>query len=267
MARIAQPGCGFCDIHCHILPNVDDGPDHLRVSVAMCREAVADGIRTIVATPHFNDTYRPDAEAVSAALESLRAAVADMALPLEILPGADVAPVKGLLDLLAESDRFTIAGRGKYILFEPPRQAMPDWVSQVIFELRIRGLGVIITHPERNAAVQGDPNIILPLVQSGVMLQLTADSVVGNFGDAAERCAASLLKMNAAHFIASDAHSAVRRVPHLADAAERAARYLGEQEAVRLVSQNPYAAVRGEAIALPEPRPLRSWLSMFSLTR
>lgn len=257
MADAKEQATGLCDIHCHILPGIDDGADSLETSLAMCRLAVADGIRTIVATPHFNDRFQPDDATVDAALELLRAAAAREGLPLEILPGADVAPHMRLKELTANG-RLTIARQGKYMLLEPPRQSMPDWLDEVIFDVRVNGIGVILTHPERNLEVQRNPNTIVRLVQSGVMVQITADSIVGTFGPEAERCAISLLKMNAAHFIATDAHSADHRAPCIWDALQKASKYAGDY-AMTMACENPRAVVNGELITVPEPQPLRSW--------
>ena len=249
---------GFCDIHCHILHGIDDGPKCLQQSVEMCRQAAADGVRTIVATPHFNDVYRPGPDEVYHALAELRKAVAEQQLPLEILPGADVAAGAYMENILVNRDYLTIGGRGKYVLFEPPHQYMPEWMNDIIFDLRLSGLGVIITHPERNSEVQREPAIILPLVESGVMVQVTAASIVGGFGREAKKCAAALLKMRAVHFIASDAHSVQFRPPRLWAAANRARKYVGD-EAFKLICENPFAAVAGEAVEIPDPRPPVSW--------
>ena len=251
---------GFCDLHCHVLPEIDDGPDRLEQSVEMCRQAVADGITTIVATPHYNSVYHPDPGRVQQAADDLRQALAAEGLPVDIVLGADVAAGTSLEDLLRTKQHLTIGSQGKYILFEPPSSTMPNWITDIIFDLRLSGLSVIITHPERNFEVQQNPNIILPLVQSGVLMQITADSIVGNFGREAKKCSGTLLKMNAVHFIASDAHSPDGRVPHLSDAARRASKYIGER-ALKLVCDNPRAVVAGDVVEIPDPEPLVSWFS------
>ena len=257
---------GFCDIHCHILPGLDDGPEHLGQSIEMCRQAAADGIRTIVATPHFNGVYHPEPETVQRAASELRAAIAQEGLPLDIVLGADVAAGTCFDNLLTERPYLTIGGQGKYILLEPPPDTMPDWMNDIVFELRVSGLGVIITHPERNLDVQREPGRILPLVQSGVMVQITADSVVGNLGRAAKKCASALLKMNAVHFIATDAHSPEFRFPHLRDAAKKASRYLGDK-AFELVCDNPRTIVAGNMIETPAFEPSGSWAGSSSRNR
>ena len=249
---------GLCDIHCHILPAVDDGAKDMELSLLMCRQAAADGIATITATPHFNDRFQPGERQLQDGLAALRSAVAEQGLPLEIVLGADVAARAGLKQMVASRPWLTIAGQGKYMLLEPPCQVMPEWMNDLVFELRLDGIGVIITHPERNFEVQGNPNVILPLVQSGVMVQITADSLLGTFGTETQKCGVSLLKMNAVHFIATDAHSADFRCPRLHDAVEKARKYLGD-DAVKLARENPLAVVRGEPVAMPDPEPLRSW--------
>lgn len=260
----ASEKSGFCDIHCHLLPGIDDGPACLEDSLEMCRLAVADGIRTIVATPHFNDVFRPDPESIARGAAELRQAVAQQELPLEIVLGADVAAGACIEGVVQQSDHLTIGGQGKYILFEPPHCAMPGWINDVIFDLRLSGLEVIITHPERNADVQRNPNIILPFVQSGVMVQVTAGSIVGEFGREAKRCASVLLKMNAVHFIASDAHSPGFRPPLLWQAAHKASQYIGDR-AFALVSDNPHRAVAGHVVEVPDPEPAVSWFRKIAI--
>ncbi|NQT18853.1 MAG: hypothetical protein HQ592_04045 [Planctomycetes bacterium] len=256
---------GFCDLHCHILPQIDDGPHSLEQSVQMCRLAAADGITTIVATPHFNSVYHPAPDRVQRAADDLRQALAAEELPLEIVLGADVAAGADLGDLTTTKQYLTIGGQGKYILFEPPARTMPEWITDIIFGLRLAGLSVIITHPERNARVQQEPNIIIPMVQSGVMVQITADSITGNFGREAKKCASALLKMNAVHFIASDAHSPRDRAPRLSCAAHKASKYLGES-AFELVCDNPRAVVEGGIVEIPDPEPIASWFRGIALS-
>ena len=253
-----QTYTNLCDIHCHVLPGLDDGADSLETAVAMCRQAAEEGIATVVATPHFNDRYQPSDDAVNNALGDLRAAIADLGLRLELLLGADVAVSPGLKELVSSRPSLTFEGKGKYMLLEPPAQFMPEWLNEVVFDLRIEGINVIITHPERNAEVIDDPNVIIPLVQSGVLVQVTADSLAGTFGPEIRRCAVSLLRMNAVHFIATDAHSAQFRSPCLREAIRVATRYLGD-DAVRLTRENPLAAIRGDEVVVPDPEPIRRW--------
>jgi len=251
---------GFCDIHCHLLPGIDDGPATEAVTLEMCRQAAADGIGTVVATPHFNDRFQPTRQMVAAAIQTLNDDLASRGVLLNIIAGADVSAVAGLGRIIMDRPWLTIGGQGKYLLLEPPVQMMPIWLNDLIFDLRTSGINVILTHPERNAEVLDNPNAVLPMVQSGVLVQITADSLLGTFGPDIHRCAVSLLKMNAVHFIATDAHSADYRCPRLAEAAEKARKYLGD-DAIRLVRENPFAAVRGETIHVPDPEPLRSWFS------
>jgi protein-tyrosine phosphatase len=245
---------GLCDIHCHILPGLDDGPTSLAESLEMCRQAVSSGIRTIVATPHWNGTYQPDRQSVEDAAVQLRRAAGELALPLDIIPGAEVAAAADLPELVSRNDHLTIGWQRKYVLLELPHQHMFEWINDVIFELRISGFGIIIGHPERNADVQQNPGAILPLVQSGVMTQITADSILGDLGREAKKCAAALLKMNVVHFIASDAHSLRLRPPRLYDAARKASKYIGQQ-AYRLICDSPLSIVRGDTADIPGIEP------------
>lgn len=227
------------DIHCHILPAIDDGPADLDTAVAMARLAVADGITTIVATPHVNARVYAQTE-ISDRVAWLAEALGREGLALELLAGADVSAMLPPAALRP----FTL-NQSPYLLVEFPHTYLPANAREILFDFLNHGFRPIITHPERNGGVVANPDLLLDLLADNIYVQLTAGSLTGDFGPAAEACAHYLLRRGAAHFLATDAHSPVRRLPVLSAGLEVAAEIIGRAQALRLVNDNPAAVLAG----------------------
>lgn len=227
------------DIHCHILPGIDDGATDLSVSLAMARLAVADGTRTLVATPHVDKSLIAPEE-IRDRVRILQAHLDSENIPLRLLAGADGASHLGADHL---SDH-TI-GDGPYLLLEFPHSHVPVNSGQLIFELQTRGLIPIITHPERNPSIVRSPDILEPLVAAGALVQLTCGSLLGEFGAAARACARHLLRKGQVHFLASDGHSASWRPPVMSAAVKAAAKLIGDAAAADLVVAHPEKVIKG----------------------
>jgi protein-tyrosine phosphatase len=202
------------DLHSHILPGVDDGPRTLEGSLELARAAVADGTRTILATPHVNDDPGIDAERVAAGLEVLRPALAEAEIPLEVLPGGEIA-IWRLADLDDAALRGLALGGGPYLLVESPFSPVVGDFEPIVLDLLMRGHRVLLAHPERCPAFQRDPARLERLVDGGVLVQITAGSMAGGFGSTVRRFTAALLRDGLVHAVASDAHDAVKRPPGL----------------------------------------------------
>jgi len=192
------------DVHTHILPSLDDGAATLEQSLEMAHAAVAEGITTVVATPHVRDDYPTTAAEMEEAVAELRVAVAADGLALEILTGGEIA-----LDRLETLDdgalhRFAL-GSGSYVLLECPYFGWPLNLEHAARELRRRGLSVILAHPERNS--DATPRRIAPLVDDGVLVQVTSASLDGRLGRTARAAAFALVDDGLAHVVASDAHA------------------------------------------------------------
>lgn len=230
------------DLHCHILPDIDDGPALMAESLEMARMAVADGISAIVATPHVKELpYPPDR--ISTRVEEFRRALNEARIPLKVLAGADVS---ALLEpsLLAP---YTLNGT-PYILFEFPHTHVPQNAGQLLFNGILAGLRPIITHPERNPSFVRSPQLLFELVEAGALVQVTAESLTGGFGDEARHCAAYLLRKQMVHFLASDAHSSRQRIPELSRGVAAAERIVGKAAAMKLVQDHPAAVVAGREL-------------------
>jgi protein-tyrosine phosphatase len=234
------------DIHCHILPEVDDGPKSWDTSIEMCRIAAADGISHIVATPHANDRYHYDRPYLASLLERLRELSGGQpALSL----GCDFhLDYDNLQNLLADPARFTIEG-GRYLLIELSNYAVPTQLADVFRALADKSITCILTHPERNSILQQSPQRLLEWVEQGCMLQVTASSLEGAWGSRALKTAHWLLEREAVHALATDAHDTRHRVPRLSAARDAVAQLCGPQIAHALVDANPRAII--EARPLP----------------
>lgn len=231
------------DLHCHILAAIDDGPDDISQSMEMARIAIADGITTIVATPHVKNTILP-ATAIREKVAAFNSRLADENIPLAILAGADVYA------LLSPSlfSGLTI-NNTPYILIEFPHSHLPRNAHEILFKMIAQGYRPIITHPERNGSVLQNPALLFRLLKIPALIQITGDSLCGNFGPEIQACAIHLLENDAVHFIATDAHSPHYRRPILSAALQTATRIIGRERAMRLVDDNPQAVINGDIIS------------------
>ena len=249
------------DLHSHILPGLDDGPRTLDGSLELARNAVAAGTRTILATPHINTDETIDARRVAAGLAVLRPALADAEIPLEVLPGGEIA-IWRLADLGNEDLRALALAGGPYLLIESPFSPVAGDFEPMVLDLHMRGFRVVLAHPERSPAFQRDPARLERLVDAGVIAQLTATSMSGEFGNTVRRFSADLLERGLVHVVASDAHDAVRRRPGLAEGfatLESELPGLGEQREW-MTESVPRAILDGERLPPRPPLPRRGGL-------
>ncbi len=233
------------DIHCHILPGIDDGSKSWEMTAAMCRIAALDGITHIVATPHCNDEFEYDRDRYTEMLGELSDA-ADGKLTFSL--GCDFHfSYENIQDALAHPRRYTI-GDSQYLLVEFSDYGLPPSVMQDLFTLSSCGMKPIITHPERNPILLRKPELVLEMVEQGCLVQVTANAISGFWGSRSKKMAEWLLKRDAVHVIASDAHDPEYRKPELSEAQYAVARVAGEHVAEALVTRNPSAIVEGKSL-------------------
>jgi protein-tyrosine phosphatase len=241
------------DLHCHILPGLDDGPESLDESLAMCRAAAADGVRCIVATPHRKPgTYEISSSRVMEAIHDLTDAVRGIGLKLRILPGAEVTVSPEMISQIAVGGELTL-NHGCYFLAEFSPLTVPAGWDSFLVSFMDKGLVPIIAHPERNAWFVQHPEALSSAVHRGIKLQLTAMSLSGAFGVEARDFSIELLRQNLVHVLASDGHSAAFRPPKLSDACRLAADLLGKERAEALVQANPKAIIESRPLVELEP--------------
>lgn len=232
------------DLHAHILPGLDHGPADWDEALAMCRIAVADGIRTLAATPHVSEVFPNRPEVIEAAVAELRRRLAGAGVPLEVVAGGDYH----IRPDLEPGNVLTLGGNGRYFLLEFPYQVLPPRADAFVRLLRARGLAPIVTHPERTVSLQRDWRRLEPLVKEGALVQVTAGSLLGEFGPPARAAAERFLKKGWVHLLASDAHWEAERVPRLSAGRDAAAGIVGPVRAAALVGDNPRAVLEGRDV-------------------
>lgn len=244
------------DLHCHVLPGIDDGPQTTEDSLAIARAAIAAGTRMMVATPHVSWEWPDnDAACIAAQVESLTGTLRDEGLDLEIRAGAEVALTRAG-DLADDELRALRLGGGPYLLVECPFAQSASGFETPLFSLTARGHQIVLAHPERCAGFHRDPQALGRLVSGGMLASITAGSLAGRFGETVRKVAWDMLGQGLVHNVASDAHSELRRPPGMA--AELGEAGLGEH-ADWLTRAVPQAIIDGEeipprpSVALPRP--------------
>lgn len=209
------------DLHCHVLPGIDDGPATLEESVAIARTAAVWGTRLIVATPHVNPRFHNDAATIAGLVDELNARLRSEGVPLEIRGGAEVAltRVGELAD--AELSRLGLGG-GPWLLVEPPFVKQFARLGPIVLDLQRRGHGIVLAHPERCPIFHREPRLLETLVDAGVVTSITAGSLTGVFGREVRRFAEEMLRAEMVHNVASDAHDHAHRPPSIAAELEQA---------------------------------------------
>ena len=230
------------DLHCHILPGIDDGPEAIEESLAMAECAIADGITRVVATPHANSEYHFDYPRVQEVRKELQARIGDR---LKLATGCDFhLNLENLDALRADAPRFCI-NQFDYLLVEFNEYSIPPAMDQTLHEIQLAGLRPVITHPERNAILHAHPERLAKWVQMGCYVQVTGGSLTGGFGATAQKDALRWLGGGLVHFVASDAHNTRGRQLKLRPAFEAVREQFGEKKAQALFLENPLAALEG----------------------
>ena len=245
------------DIHHHLLPGLDDGSPDLATSIDMARMAAQDGITHIVCTPHANDRYVYDPFRVEDLITTLRSRLIEERIELRLVRGADFhLTYDNIREAIADPARFSIAGRG-YLMTELPDYGSFTNFNETFYQLQVANLTPVLTHPERNATLQGDRSRLEDWMRQGVLMQVTAGSVLGHMGRKAQKMAYDLLEKRWVHFIATDAHNLTSRPPKLRAAYEEVARRTSTSYADLLFVTNPLCAFEGRTLpSQPEPRGL-----------
>jgi len=199
------------DIHCHILPGLDDGSPDMAISIAMARLAAAAGISTVIGTPHWiEDEHETDPAQIRQTVKDLQAELNSKAIPLTILCGNEALICPDLPDRVKKGDVLTLADRGTHLLLELPYEDLPTYVDDVIFKLQLMDIIPVLAHVERYACVRSDWHILERWVQRGCLAQVNASSLDRTQGDDVTQ---DLMDRGLIACTATDAHDATHRVP------------------------------------------------------
>jgi protein-tyrosine phosphatase len=246
------------DIHHHCLPGVDDGPRELTEAAEMCAAAAAEGIETIVATPHVLRGRWPSfsRRELESRLAELRELVGDK--PRLVL-GSEYFFSHDMADLLRDGTTVHPLAAGRYVLLELPSNSVPPMFNQPLYRAQLEGWLPILAHPERNTVFQANPDLLAALIGHGLRVQITATSLTGAFGAQARTAAETFLRRNLVHFVATDAHNLVKRPPRMREALAALQELAGDTVAEALTVGNPRAVLENRALPYePEPEEMAS---------
>ena len=250
--RYAAEAC--IDTHCHCLPGVDDGPETMEDAVAICHALVGQGITTVVATPHQLGRFDGCVEAprIRRSVRQLNTELQRRAVPLTVLPGAEIRVDERIADLLRQDVLMTLADGGQYVLVELPFDLFID-IGPLLDELDGLGLRAVIAHPERNRELMMRPHRVMAWAEYRPLLQVTAPSLLGRFGREVQDAACAFLDMPLEALAATDTHDTLDRGPCLLEAFERIAQYMGPVIARRFFIDTPLSLIPNLSIVKAEP--------------
>ena len=247
------------DIHSHILPGIDDGVKTEDDAVEFARMAEADGITTIVATPHCKEGfYFNDRAKVVKEVEKLRTRLMAEGIGLKLEPGAEVHICPDLVERVADGRAPTLLDNGRTLLLELSLSQYPVELENLIFELKLAGLEVVLAHPERIRYFQDDLSRYEAVVHQGAIGQITTGSVLGVFGSEIAEISEEMMVKGLVHVMATDAHNTRGRPPLLREALELAIEQVGEARAMAMVTDVPRALIEGRSPELPDVESPRS---------
>jgi len=239
----------YIDIHCHCIAGVDDGPETTPESLALCRALADDGIGVVIATPHQLGRFSGSNEAshIRQAVSVLNEQLRHNEISLTVMPGGDVRVDERICQLLEADKILTLADGGRYILLELPHEIFID-IQPLLVGLASMGVQSIISHPERHRVLSKQPEKLLKWLDSGAHLQITAASLLGEFGSSVQRAAWHFLVCGWVSFVATDAHDLYGRRPLMRAAFEDISARLGETTAREVCIANPLRVLEGKDI-------------------
>lgn len=244
------------DMHCHILPGVDDGPDHLEAAVQLALNAASEGVTDVIATPHYRrGLYETSAARIKLETQVLNAELRSRGISLVVHSGQEIRVCDNLLEDL-EAGKLLPLGNTSYVLLELPFSRIPERFEDTLHEMRVAGWTPVIAHPERNAIIAANPDELARFAEYGAAAQVTSHSLTGRFGNATKAAAIELCRRHLIHMIASDAHNDTSRPYELRTAFDVVAGKLGVELAACFV-RNANAVLGGALLERGEPAPKR----------
>jgi len=245
------------DTHSHILPGLDDGPPDWEQALAMARAAVDDGISEMVCTPHWvPGKYENSREAILQRFAEFEAQLAAARIPLKIHPGAELRIDTSIPARLKSGELLTLGNGSGYVLLELPEETLPDNLREFFWNLQIAGFRPILSHVERNPVLREHPRRLVNWVESGILTQVTAASLLEEFSTEIRDFALMLVEHRLVHMLVTDTHSLRMRKPQLSAACRVIEEAAGPGAVGRMVLDTPRCILRGEAVPPLDPLPL-----------
>ncbi|MEK2589125.1 CpsB/CapC family capsule biosynthesis tyrosine phosphatase [Lentilactobacillus buchneri] len=236
------------DLHCHLLPGVDDGSKSMDISLKLANDAVRDGIDYALLTPHhMNGVYLNHKKAVIQQTQEFQVELDRHKISLKVFPGQEVRINGDLLTALDQDDILFADESGRYLMLEFPDDDVPSYTSNMIYELMQRGIIPVIVHPERNTKIMKQPDILYDLLSRGCLSQITAGSYVGTFGHKVQKFSKQLIQTGQAYVFASDAHDLPNRKYEMTNAFAKLNREFGNDYVSRF-SENTKRIINGDNI-------------------
>jgi len=240
------------DLHTHILPGIDDGVQTIKGSVEFARVAIEDGVKVIIATPHYKEgVWDNHREGILASVATLRERLAQENLSVDLRPGSEVHLCPNLVQRVKDGQATTLNDNGRTVLLELSLTQYPVELENLVFQMKLAGLHVLFAHPERIRYFQDDIRRYESVVQLGGYGQITTGSVLGTFGSEAQRFTEELLRKGLVHVLASDAHNVRGRPPILSEALEATAALVGRRRALSMATDVPEALIEGREPEIP----------------
>lgn len=240
------------DLHCHILPGIDDGAKTMNDSIAMAKTAVKEGITHILATPHhMNRSWMNDKQKVLVLVNELQEELDRRQIDLTIFPGQEVRLYGDILKDMKDDQILFIDEQKQYVLIEFPTETVPTYAERLFFDLQSHGKTPIIVHPERNHDILRHPDKLKNLIDKGALAQLTAASYTGGFGSKIQKFSKQLIEADLVHFLASDAHNVTSRAFYMQEAYRQLSKEYGANKADNFhkVTKD---LVNGDVVIVPE---------------
>lgn len=236
------------DLHCHLLPGIDDGSKSMDISLRLAREATGNGVTHALLTPHhMNGRYVNHKQDVIRRTKEFQEQLKSHDIPLTVFPCQEVRINGQLLEALDEDDILFADTGNRYLMLEFPDDDVPYYTNQMIFDLQQRGITPVIVHPERNTKIMTQPDLLYQMLEKGCLSQITASSYVGTFGKKVEKFSRQLIETGQGYVFASDAHDLPGRKYEIRQAFEKLRVEFGENFA-KHYQQNARLILNGEEV-------------------
>ena len=243
----------FVDIHCHLLPDLDDGAENWQQMLEMARIAVRESIHTIIATPHQLGIHNQNhGELIRQRTQEVQRRLDHENIDLHVYPGADVRIEESLIEELLAGNVLTLADQGKHVLLELPHEIYFP-LEPVLDALSSIGLTGILSHPERNQGLLHCREPLGTLVEKGCLMQITAGSLTGKFGKASQEFAEWMITHGLAHLVATDAHGHKSRGPLMRQPFQRIVELSDKETGWNLCAHNGARICLGQTIEARTP--------------
>lgn len=246
------------DVHSHIVFGVDDGSKSIEQSIEMLQEANSLGFEKVIVTPHYiEEYYEMDKEEIAARIEILKEELEKVDCNIEIIQGNEIYITNNINELL-ENEQAVALNNKKYVLFELPLNAEAMNLNEVVYQILEKGRIPILAHPERYPFVQKDPNVLLDLIENGVLIQSNYGSIIGQYGKQVKNTVKKMLEHNMVHLLGSDVHRPRTVYTRIDEALEEIGKIVDEETLENITLNYPQQIIEGNDIDIPKAIPIKT---------